>query len=104
MNDTKYQAQLMEVPQTSEGIELSTQLSLVLTRSSLAHQYALISLSESADFNNKEENISKLEEAKRQYFTARELLSEINPEKLFAIETEIRIQKEVVFAEKVLLH
>ena len=80
------------------------ELEVVLTKSAFGHEYALMNLSENTSFLNQQQILVQLEEHKKNYFWARDLMEKMNPEKLKAIEDDIRFQKEMILSQAVTLH
>ncbi len=80
------------------------ELEAALTQSAFGHEYALMNLTELTSYSCRQEIMTQLEEHKKTYFWAREMLLKINPEKLTAIEQELQVQKEAILRACSTLH
>lgn len=80
------------------------ELEAVLTQSAFGHEYALMNLTELTSYSHRQEIMIQLEEHKKTYFWAREMLLRINPEKLTTLEQELQVQKEVILRVCPTLH
>lgn len=71
----------------------------ILRSSSYGHEYARLQLDklEGEDFVKREEMLTKMETCKRAYFLARRYLRKETPERLEALESELRVQKTQIF-------
>lgn len=84
--------------------QVAIELEAALTRSAFGHEYTLMHLNEFTPYSKRQEILHQLEEFKNAYFYARERLLEMNPEKLGAIEEDLRFQKDTVLRNNVTLH
>ena len=80
------------------------ELEAALTQSAFGHEYALMNLTELTSYSRRQEIMAQLEEHKRVYFWAREMLLKINPEKLTALEQDLAHQKETILRLHPTLH
>ena len=75
-------------------------LEVEMTESAFGHEYALMNLTESVSYTQKEAILLELEKHRQRYFTARHELSKLDPAKLIVIEENLRVQKEIILREK----
>lgn len=85
---------------TDEGLECE----VLLANSSLAHEYALMVLSELEDEDEKRLLVIELEKHKKAYFIARNRLSRINPDRLSSLEESLAQQKNALRDTERVLH
>jgi hypothetical protein len=86
-------------------MDLSVKLAVAMTEATFGHEYALLSLEEkNASYTEQQMILGQLEGHKRRYFGARKLLKQLDPQRLSALEEELRLQKETIFREKKTLH
>ena len=73
------------------------ELEAVLTQSSFGFEYARLNLQDSASVFQQQALLWELESYQKAYLDAREELSVIDPDRLLAIEDEIKLQKQNIF-------
>lgn len=95
--------QLQEVQMESHT---STDLEMIMTNSAFGYEYAVVALEEEEDaFGIDAARIqSQLEQFKELYFDARQKLEVIDAPKLARVESDLQMQKLVVFAKREYLH
>ncbi|OGQ07021.1 MAG: hypothetical protein A3G32_07440 [Deltaproteobacteria bacterium RIFCSPLOWO2_12_FULL_40_28] len=76
-----------------EAMDEGLECEVLLTNSSLAHEYALMVLAELEDEDEKRLLVIELEKHKKAYFIARNKLSKINPDRLSSLENSLTQQK-----------
>lgn len=82
----------------------SLQLELALTEYALGHEYKLMELDgKPPSFWKKETLMEELENLKVAYFQTRARMHEIAPERLFAVEEQIKLQKDILREDKICL-
>ncbi|MBI2501107.1 MAG: hypothetical protein HYW02_06530 [Deltaproteobacteria bacterium] len=74
-------------------------LELVLVTASINHEYAKKEFEKTHSFHRREELLVRMSDLKRLYFNAREAMKLADPDKLSAIEEELRSQKQNVLNE-----
>ena len=74
-------------------------LQMLLTNSSLGHEYARKEFEIARSFEKKERLLAKMEHYKKVYFETREVLQEYFPEKLDDIEKDLLSQKQTALTE-----
>lgn len=79
-------------------------LEVVMTHSAFGHEYALMNLKESTPYSKKIELLARMDFHKQAYFVARQKMERINPERLEKIEEDLRLQKEVILRNSIVLH
>lgn len=79
-------------------------LEAILMQSAFGHEYALMNLADSLPYTRRQAVMAELEHHKATYFWAREKFSLLNPVKLAAVEEDLRLQKQVLFADQPQLH
>lgn len=80
------------------------ELEVILVRSAMAHQYALIGLKEASSYMGQQVAMAQMEQCREAYFQAREQMAQASPLKLVQIEEDLRLQKEIVLRVKNTLH
>ncbi len=98
MNQAQKNSNMTQVPESFLELEAT------LTRSAFGHEYALMHLTEYTSYSQQMEILAQLEQHRQNYFWARERLLKMNPEKLIAIEEDLRYQKESILRQNVTLH
>ncbi|MBI2339598.1 MAG: hypothetical protein HYU99_04415 [Deltaproteobacteria bacterium] len=73
--------------------ELTVQLEATLTKSSFGFEYAILNLKQPLPFAHRQSLLDQIDEHKKVYFRARELLGRLNPEKLCKVEQGLMDQK-----------
>ena len=79
--------------------EMTIQLEATLTQSSFGYEYAVLNLKKEIPFAHRQLLLDQMEEHKKTYFRAREMLGRINPDKLDRVEEEIIRQKSAVLQD-----
>lgn len=77
-------------------------LELLLTTTSMNHEYARKEFEKSDSYARQQELLSKMSQLKNLYFIAREKLARFHPEKLGKIEGDLQKQKSEIFTEYVM--
>ena len=91
----------------ADNVMTETKLSLeaVMTQSVFDHHYALENLNATkVAWLHREELLREMEEHKKAYFWARDILAQLDPDKLDSLEEELRVQKMVLFQDSVTVH
>jgi hypothetical protein len=83
-----------------EGKSELVNLQMLLVSSSMNHEYIRKAYEKTRSFDRKQQLLAKMSELKTLYFTARNKLAQNHPERLEAIESELRHQKLTVFSEQ----
>lgn len=84
----------------TKGLKKSQQkveLEVVLTQSSFGFEYARLNLQEAGSVFQQQALLWELESYQKAYLDAREELSVIDPDRLLAVEDEIKLQKQNIF-------
>lgn len=85
--------------------ETKLSLEAVMTQSVFGHHYALENLkSQRIAWLHREELLREMEEHKKAYFWARDILAQLDPDKLHVLEEDLRIQKLVLFQDSATVH
>jgi len=79
--------------------EMTVQLEATLTQSSFGYEYAVLNLKKEVPFAHRQLLLDQMEEHKKVYFRAREMLGRIDPNKLTSVEEEIVRQKNVLLQD-----
>lgn len=77
-------------------------LQMVLVTSSMNHEYARRAYEKTCLYDKKQALLERMMNFKTLYFSARDKLALFHPEKLDAIEHELRVQKQMVFGDQCL--
>lgn len=90
----------------SVGLDLSSSekpdlvnLQMVLVTSSMNHEYTRKAYEKCKSFDKKQQLLARMSDLKALYFVARNKIAHSHPERLAAIENELRVQKQTVLSE-----
>lgn len=89
----------MTAIELGEGDNDLVNLQMVLVTSSMNHEYTRKALSKTRSYGKREDLLARMSHLKRLYFTARQRLAQLQPERLEALENELRLQKQTVLSE-----
>ncbi len=74
-------------------------LQMIMVTTSMNHEYTRKAYEKTKGFEKREELMSRMSNLKSLYFTAREQLANLSPDKLVEIEGELQFQKQTVLSD-----